>query len=228
MPSPIRAPHLLNRSEMRTRLKICGITALEDARYCAGAGVEYLGFVLYPASPRYIAPTDAAEIVSWVYGPQPVGVFVNPVPDEANAIAEAVGFALIQLSGEESVETCRALVRPVIKTFHVRPDTSPDILRRQMDAFLPHVSAFLLDTAKAGLFGGTGESFDWRVAAALCRDFPIFLAGGLHAGNVADAIEAARPFGIDLSSGIESAPGKKDFDKLAALFDALERVHPSS
>ena len=217
---------------MRTRVKICGITTLADARYCAGAGVEYLGFIQYPPSPRYISPAEAAEIIGWLYGISSVGVFVDATPAEIHAAAAKAGFTMIQLSGDESVEHCRQIDLPVIKTLHVRPDTSPDTmadeLRRQMEAFRPHVAAFLLDTAKAGLRGGTGQAFDWDVAAELSASFDLFVAGGLHAGNVREVIERVHPFGIDLSSGVEYAPGKKDIDKMADLFETLERIDASS
>ena len=212
-----------------TRLKICGITTLADARYCAGAGVDYLGFIQHPESPRYVAPQVAAEIIAWLYGPEPVGVFVNTPPDTVNAVAEATGFGIVQLSGTETVDDCRLIDAPVFKTLHVAPDTTPNELRRTMDRYLPHVSAFLLDTAKAGLWGGTGQAFDWEVAGELSIEYPLFVAGGLHAGNIAEVIARIRPFGIDLSSSVESAPGTKDFDKLADLFETFDAVKsPSS
>lgn len=213
---------------MRTRVKICGITTLADARYCAGAGVDYLGFIQYPPSPRYLSPAEAAEIIGWLYGISSVGVFVDATPAEIHAAAAMAGFTMIQLSGDESVELCRQIDLPVIKTLHVRPDTTADELRRQMEAFQPHVAAFLLDTAKAGLRGGTGQAFDWNVAAELSASFDLFVAGGLHAGNVREVIERVHPFGIDLSSGVEYAPGKKDIDKLADLFETLDGINASS
>ncbi|MDZ4699822.1 MAG: phosphoribosylanthranilate isomerase [Rhodothermales bacterium] len=213
---------------MRTRVKICGITTLADARYCAGAGVDYLGFIQHPPSPRYISPAGAAEIIGWLYGITSVGVFVDATPAEIHAAAAKAGFTMIQLSGDESVDHCRQIDLPVIKTLHVRPDTTPDALRRQMEAFQPHVSAFLLDTAKAGLRGGTGQAFDWNVAAELSASFNLFVAGGLHAGNVREVIQRVHPFGIDLSSGVEFAPGIKDFDKLADLFETLDGINASS
>ncbi|MEZ4701752.1 MAG: phosphoribosylanthranilate isomerase [Rhodothermales bacterium] len=215
-------------NDLRTRVKICGITTLADARFCAGAGVDYLGFIQYPPSPRFIPADEAAEIIAWLYGAEPVGVFVNATADEVNAACARAGFAIAQLSGQENLATCRAIDKPVIKTLHVQPDATPDALRREMDHYAPHVTAFLLDTAKAGLWGGTGQTFNWDVAAALSAEYDLFVAGGLHAGNVADVIERVRPYGIDLSSGVEYAPGKKDFDKLSELFETLERIHPSS
>jgi phosphoribosylanthranilate isomerase len=213
---------------MRTRVKICGITTLADARYCAGAGADYLGFIQYPPSPRYLSPAEAAEIIAWLYGISFVGVFVDATPAEIHAAAEKAGFTMIQLSGDETVEHCREIDLPVIKTLHVRPDTEVDDLRRQMEAFEPHVAALLLDTANAGLRGGTGQVFDWNLAAKLSDSFDLFVAGGLHAGNVREVIERVHPFGIDLSSGVEYAPGKKDIDKLADLFETLDGINASS
>lgn len=206
---------------MSTKLKICGITNLADARYCAGAGVDYLGFIQYEKSPRYIAPKNAKEIIEWLYGPQPVGVFVNADADHINTLADDIGFELVQLHGHEPTWICAEIEAPIIKAIHVEPNTTPDDLQFMMDSYVDVVDYFLLDTKKAGLWGGTGEAFNWDVAAEIAATYPFFLAGGITAENVADAITRTHPFGIDLSSSVESAPGQKDFDKLADFFDAF-------
>jgi len=204
---------------MPPKLKICGITTLEDARYCAAAGADYLGFIQYEDSPRYVAPETAREIIGWMYGPEAVGVFVNATAEVVNEVAEAAGFALVQLHGTEPPEVCARIEHPVIKALHVTPLTTAADLRALMTLYAPQVAFFLLDTSKTGLWGGTGASFDWAVAQDLARDFPLFLAGGLGTGNIAEAVRTVQPYGIDLSSSVEATPGVKDFDKLTAFFD---------
>lgn len=209
---------------MPPKLKICGLTRLEDARYCAAAGADYLGFIQYPGSPRYVPPETAKEIIGWTYGPEPVGVFVNAAPDEINRIADETGFALVQLHGDEPPEVCAQIERLVIKAIAVRPGATPESLRAAMAPYAPHVHYFLLDTHKAGLWGGTGVPFDWDAARALSDEFDFFVAGGIDAANVGEAVERLRPFGVDLSSSVESAPGVKDFDKLSDFFDAFRTL----
>lgn len=215
-----------------TRLKICGITRLEDARYAAAAGADYLGFVQHPGSPRYIDPEHARDIVEWIHGPKPVGVFVNTPADEVNRIAEKAGFDLVQLHGEEPVSEALRVERPVIKAFRVAPDTTPEALTDAMRAYEQAAAYFLLDAWSDEVYGGSGQPFDWRVASPASQgaDSPegpgvflagVFLAGGLHAGNVAEAIRTLRPFAVDVSSGLESAPGQKDFSRIDAFMDAF-------
>ncbi|QXD15765.1 phosphoribosylanthranilate isomerase [Rhodocaloribacter litoris] len=213
---------------MTTRLKICGLTNLADARYCAAAGADYLGFIQYEGSPRYVDPATAREIIGWVYGAQAVGVFVNADADTINRTAEDTGFALVQLHGEEPPEVCAAVERPVIKALHVGSATTVDDLRRLMERYAPHVAYFLLDTRSHRARGGTGERFDWDRAAPLTKDYPVFLAGGIDATNVAEAVARVAPFAVDLSSSLEAEPGRKDFDKLAAFFEAWDALARST
>lgn len=210
---------------MSVKLKICGITTLEDARYCAGAGADYLGFIQYPDSPRYIQPQHAREIIEWVYGPESVGVFVNETAENINRISLEAGFQLVQLHGTETPETCASIDLPVIKAIHVVHDASAEQLRLLMEPYRDVVQYFLLDTHHTSLWGGTGESFNWRLARDLAHEYPIFLAGGINASNVHDAILSMRPMGIDLSSSVEAEPGKKDFDKLSEFFKAFDRAN---
>lgn len=221
-----------------TRIKICGITNLADARYAAGAGADYLGFVLHPGSPRYIDAGKAAEIIEWVHGPRTVGVFVNLDPGDVNRIAEQAGFDLIQLHGDESPEECRAIDRPVIKAIRIdtgvssEPDptahsdaptlpvgSARDLLTA-IDRFRDHVDYFLFDTASES-WGGSGHPFDWSILDAVSRDIEWFLAGGLNPDNVAAAVTTHAPFAVDTSSGVESEPGKKDFDLVDAFIDRV-------
>lgn len=223
---------------MTTKLKICGITRLEDARYAAAAGADYLGFIQYPGSPRYIAPERARDIVEWIHGPQPVGVFVNAPSDVVNRTAEKAGFALVQLHGEEPVSDITDIECPVIKAFRIAPDTTPDGLYRLMRTYEDAAAYFLLDAYSDKMYGGSGRTFDWHVASlsagsARKPDEPsarpgkpgVFLAGGIHAGNVAEAIRTLRPFAVDASSGLESAPGEKDFSRIDAFMQAFRSVH---
>jgi len=205
-------------------VKICGLTNLEDARFCAGAGADFLGFIQYPKSPRYVAPEVAATIIAWVSGPESVGVFVNEEAATVNRVAELANFALVQLHGDEPPELCAQIERPVIKAFRLRPETTVDQMRRKMESYREHAAYFLLDTHHPTLWGGTGKTFDWQQARTLAADFPILLAGGLNAENVEEAVRAARPLGVDLSSSLEAYPGKKDLDTMVAFFDVVNAL----
>ena len=207
------------------KLKICGITELEDARYCAGAGADYLGFIQHEASPRYVDPKQAGEIIEWVHGPQPVGVFVNESASVVNQTAQEAGFQLVQLHGNEPPALCAEVEAPVIKAVRVVHDASSAQLRAVMEPFAEHVDYFLLDTHSTSLWGGTGESFNWRLARELSADFPLFLAGGIDAGNVEEAVRTMRPYAVDLSSSLESAPGKKDFEKMERFFETFRSLN---
>ena len=210
---------------MSTKLKVCGITDLADARYLAGEGVNYLGFIQHEDSPRYIGPEKVAEMLEWLYGPTPVGVFVNKSARFVNDAAETAGFEVVQLHGTESPETCAAIDRPVIKAIRVRHDASSDQLRALMEPYAEVVDHFLLDTHNSSTWGGTGESFNWRLARDLAGDFSIFLAGGIDADNVERAMHTMRPFAIDLSSSLESAPGEKSFEKIDAFLEAFRAAN---
>ena len=204
-----------------TKVKICGITRLHDARTAAAAGADFLGFIQHEESARYIKPDVAKEIIEWVRGPEPVGVFVNRSADEINATCARVGFTLAQLHGHESPETCAAVEVPVIKAIQVQHDASSEQVRAMVEPYLDVVDFVLLDTHHTSLWGGTGESFNWRVARDLSNDVDLFLAGGISAENVAEAVQTMRPYAVDLSSSVESEPGVKDLDKLADFFDAF-------
>lgn len=210
---------------MSTKLKVCGITDLADARYLAGEGVNYLGFIQHEDSPRYVVPSLVSDMLEWLYGPESVGVFVNKSAEEVNAVADQVGFDYVQLHGEESPETCRAIERPIIKAVRVRHDASSDQLRAIMERYEGIVEHFLLDTHNSSVWGGTGESFNWRLARELSSEYSIFLAGGIDAENVDRAVKTMRPYAIDLSSGVESAPGQKSFEKIDAFLDAFRTAN---
>jgi phosphoribosylanthranilate isomerase len=207
-----------------TRIKICGITNLADARYAAGAGADYLGFILHPGSPRFVGAEMVRDIGEWLYGPKTVGVFVNASRD---AILEAVataGFDLVQLHGDESPEDCAALDMPVIKAVHIGGNgpaaaNTADELMALAVRYENSAAYLLLDTARDGLSGGTGEAFEWAIVPDL--PLPVFVAGGLTAENVGEAIRTCHPYAVDSSSGVEEAPGRKDFELIDAFAEAV-------
>lgn len=202
-------------------LKICGITNLADARFAAAAGADYLGFIQYAGSPRYVDASAVAEIIEWVFGPRTVGVFVDADAEHINETARAAGFDLVQLHGNESVETCRAVHLPIIKAFRVTESDQLGDLRERMHAYVGVARYFLLDTHDDTRKGGTGKAFDWTLAHVLAQEFPIFLAGGINPQNATEACRVVEPYGLDVSSGLESEPGQKDYPKVKAFFAAL-------
>jgi phosphoribosylanthranilate isomerase len=204
---------------MPTRVKICGITQLEDARLAVDLGASALGFNFFRPSPRYLAPEAAREII----GQLPpfvtaVGVFADEVDGERVArVARQAGVAVIQLHGPRFPGPGRALESwPLIRAVAVRGDFKPADLARLK------ASAFLLDAFDATVPGGTGRTFDWSLAREAKPYGTIILAGGLTPENVGEAIRAVRPFAVDVASGVESAPGRKDPAKLRAFFAAVE------
>jgi phosphoribosylanthranilate isomerase len=213
--------------DKRIRTKVCGLTRLEHARFASGALADYLGFIFWPGSSRYIKPLDAKEIIEWVEGPQCVGVFVDQPIDEVNDTATIAGLDLVQLHGEESPEYCQLIDHAIIKAFRVSPDMSTDHLRYMMDPYTKVVDYFLFDTFIKGQPGGTGKTFNWEVLHGLTDDYPIFLSGGLNPDNIEQAIEVVHPFAVDLSSGLEESPGIKDFSKMEQFFEHMERINES-
>lgn len=208
----------------RTAVKICGLTNLEDARFAAGALADYLGFIFYPKSPRYIEPSRAGAIVNWIEGPETVGVFVNQPLDDVNLIARQTGIDIVQLHGTESPEYCQLVDLPVIKVFHVHPDSTLEMIMQQTKRYADDVDYLLFDTGSEKLWGGTGKTFRWSILDQLFAERPFFLSGGLHSGNIREACRQVRPFAADISSGVEKTPGIKDFDKIEDLFDELREI----
>src|SRR5512138_3169048 len=205
------------------QIKICGITNIEDAMAAADAGADALGFVFHPASPRYVTPGRAREII----GSLPpalctVGVFVNLSAPEVLQIAELCGLDFIQLHGSETREYCRRFPRErLIKALSFRSEDEFAIM-----ADYP-VRAFLVDAHDPVRFGGTGKTCDWNVAHKAAARHPLVLAGGLGTKNILAALEAVRPLAVDLSSGVESAPGKKDHEKIRAVIASVRRFGQS-
>lgn len=193
----------------QVRVKICGITRLEDALAAVDAGADALGFNFWPRSKRYCPPRTARAIVAKLPPlVSAVGVFVNQTQAVVQKTADYVGLGAIQLHGSESPAFCRAFDLPVIKSLAVSDAAS----LRQVKSF--RVSAYLLDTPSKE-FGGSGRTFDWSLLRWLDRKKLFILAGGLTPANVAEAVEAVRPYGVDVASGVESAPGIKDRRKMA-------------
>ncbi|MDD3580604.1 MAG: phosphoribosylanthranilate isomerase [Desulfobacca sp.] len=200
------------------RVKICGLTNLADARLASDLGAHALGFIFYPKSPRYIAPEAARDIIAQL---PPlvlsIGVFVNEELATVRKLSDQIGLDWVQLHGEEPPDYCQALGRNVIKVIPVKDATSLDL----MTAYQGRVRAFLLDTYKSGQKGGTGQTFDWSLAVQAKTRGPVILAGGLTPENVAAAVQAVHPTAVDVASGVEAAPGRKDPNKLRAFFKAL-------
>jgi phosphoribosylanthranilate isomerase len=199
-----------------TRVKICGITRLEDAELAASLGAWALGFILWPGSKRAVAEPVAAGIARRVRRQaELVGVFVNPTLDEVTRAVDAIGLTHIQLHGDEgpafATEAARRTGAKVIKAAPVASAADLQALERFRTDF------HLLDTAVEGVRGGSGRSWDWSLAAQRRSKVPAILSGGLTAENVADGIAAVRPYAVDVASGVEASPGVKDPAKLEAF-----------
>jgi phosphoribosylanthranilate isomerase len=187
-----------------TRVKICGITNLEDALAASEAGADLLGFNFYARSPRHLSPDEARGIVERLpEGVEAVGVFVNEPAEHVRRLIDDAGLRWAQLHGDEPPETCRALDGRAIKALRIRATDDPESALRAIEAYGGAVAGFLLDTHHPALWGGTGETFDWAVAQRAAEVAPVILSGGLNPENVAAAARIARPYGLDVSSGVE-------------------------
>jgi len=213
-----------------TKVKICGIMEAEHALAAANAGADFIGMVFAP-SRRQISPEAGQEIVSALrrlsHRPLVVGVFVNMPAQEVNRLATSCQLDRVQLSGDESWEYCKEIDSPIIKTVHI--SRTEDIERT-----LNHLSlgyevlgsdgfTCLLDSKVEGAYGGTGQTFDWKLAQQVSRRFPVIIAGGLNPENVAQAIKTAKPWGVDVSSGVE-LKGSKDTARINAFTLAVRRA----
>ncbi len=204
-------------------IKICGITNLEDALTAANAGATHLGFI-FADSPRQIQPKIAAEIISKLPASvKKVGVFVDEEIGKVNTIVRDCTLDLVQLHGNEAPEYCQKMIVPVIKAFRIKDKNSLDQLKDYEDC----VQYFLLDTFAPDKAGGTGKTFDWELAleAKKLTSKPIILSGGLTVDNIELALHKVSPFGVDINSGIELSPGKKDQNKLKKIIELI-RQHP--
>jgi phosphoribosylanthranilate isomerase len=204
------------------RVKICGITNAADALAAVEAGANLLGFNFYVKSPRHISEAEAATIRRQLPKKvEAVGIFVNTASAEVGALCNSLKLNAAQLHGDESPEEVSELANrvPVIKAFRVEPDFPIKTLDEYSAAF-----AFLFDAAHTGQYGGTGRTTDWDVARRAAKDHRIILAGGLKVENVAAAVRIVRPYGIDVASGVESKPGKKDHGRLREFIQEVRRA----
>ncbi len=202
-----------------TKVKICGITNYEDAVAAMEMGADLLGFNFYPKSPRYVPPEQAAGIITRLPAFIDVaGVFVNSTLEEIRAVASQCQLDWIQLHGDETAELCRWLAYDSVKTMKaLRVRNAEDL--QQVDSFL--TDAILLDAYTSDLYGGTGQTFDWNIVGHIGRR--VFLAGGVNPTNAAAAVELG-VYGIDVCSGVEAEPGKKDHQKMKSLFDSIRHL----
>ena len=196
----------------QVKVKICGMTQLKDAAFAVEQGADAVGFIFYNKSPRSVTMKTARDIILKLPPlVDTVGVFVNESVDQINKVANYCGLDLVQLHGEESPAFCRKIQRRVIKAFRIKDLQSV----KQLEKY--SVSGYLLDTFSDNLHGGTGKIFDWNLALPAKKIGPVILAGGLTARNILQAIRQARPYGVDVCSGVEKLPGVKDPEKVRAF-----------
>lgn len=201
------------------KVKICGITRIEDALCAVESGAWAIGFIFYKKSPRYIEPLKVKEINNLI--PEyirKIGVFVNSSLEEMLKVAEISGINTFQLHGEESPEICLNLPKEVIKAF--RPENESDL--QQIEKY--KTNTFLIDAKVSGAYGGTGKTSDWKLAKQAKEYGNIILAGGINSENIIRAIKEVQPFAIDLSSSVEISPGIKDHSKIKEIFNLIKEI----
>lgn len=205
------------------KVKVCGITNAEDARAAVEAGADALGFIFYKQSPRYVVPAVASRIIAEL---PPlivtVGVFVNEGMATVRSIMDTCGLAMAQLHGDENASYCHELSRPSMKALRLKDRGSLLALAEYQGR--GGVRGFVLDTFSELAYGGTGQVTDWALAADVAKSARVLLAGGLTPDNVTEAIRTVHPYGVDVNSGVESAPGKKDPAKVRAFLEAVRVV----
>jgi phosphoribosylanthranilate isomerase len=207
-----------------TIIKICGIKTLKDALAAIESGADYLGFNFYPKSVRFIEKSVCAEITSVLKHEHPhikfVGVFVNLPVGEVKDILQTCSLDLAQLHGDETPETFAQLAPHAFRAFRGIPESNAGYERNE-------APAMLIDAAVKGVYGGSGVTADWTAAAELAKKYPLLLAGGLTPENVADSVKQVNPWGVDVASGVESAPGEKDAGKMKAFVKAILDIRDS-
>ena len=207
-------------SKPQVRVKICGMTQLQDVMLAVEQGADAVGFIFYSKSPRSVTMKEARDMIAQLPPfVETVGVFVDETADKVNKTAESCGLDLVQLHGDESPTYCRKIRRRVIKAFRVKDLQSIKLLEKYP------VSGFLLDTFSEEAHGGTGKVFDWNLVHPAKKIGPVILAGGLTPRNIRQAINQVRPYGVDVCSGVEKEPGIKDPDKVR---DFLKNIRSGS
>ena len=206
---------------LRTRIKVCGITGQEDARAAVAAGADGLGFIFVEQSPRMVDP----DMVRAITGELPpfvdsIGVFRDEAMEVVEEIIHYCRLSLVQLHGAESPEYCRTVSCPAIKSFAIHPGSQSE----ELAVYSEVVSGFLLDTYHKEMAGGTGMVFDWKLVEQIQPPGPVILAGGLNPENVGEAIRQVKPFAVDVNSGVEYQPGRKDTDKLKSFADEVRKA----
>lgn len=211
-----------------TKIKICGIKTLNDALAAIEAGADYLGFNFYPKSVRFIEKSACAEITSVLKREHPqiklVGVFVNSTVDEIKDILQTCHLDLAQLHGDETPEMLSALNGKAFKAIRLSSSESvaPSVFVRESATESVYNPVLLIDASVKGVYGGSGITADWTAAAELAKKYPLLLAGGLTPENVAEAVSRVKPWGVDVASGVESAPGEKDAGKMSAFVKTVK------
>ena len=201
-----------------TKIKVCGIKTLQDARAAVEAGANYLGFNFYPRSVRFIEKQTCAEIISVLKKEHPhimlIGVFVNSSVEEVKDMLDACSLDLAQLHGDETPEIFAQLAPRAFRAFRGVPESITGFESGT-------VPAFLVDASVKDAYGGTGVTADWDAVAELAKKYPLLLAGGLTPANVAEAVGRVKPWGVDVASGVEAAPGQKDVEKMVEFVKAV-------
>jgi phosphoribosylanthranilate isomerase len=213
-----------------TRVKICGVTDVSYAKAIAEAGADLIGVVFAP-SPRQVTPEKAGEIASAAkkFGLAVVGVFVNTPPAEVNALTTTCGLDWVQFSGDEDMDCCRQVRQQLIRAIHIASDWDEERLLIHLESqqtklrYQSHV--YLLDTHVEEKYGGTGKSFSWKIARRAAAKYPVIIAGGLKPENVGKVVAELKPWGVDVSSGVESG-GVKDIEKIRAFVKAAKGLKP--
>ena len=213
-----------------TKVKICGLSQVEHALAATEAGADFLGLV-FARSRRQVSPEHALPLVTAVHNLNPhpalVGVFANAAIEEVNRIADYCHLDWVQLSGDESGHYCRQIKRPIIKVIHVTESKTTTQIVAEIETVyklnLKHDLICMLDTAAGNVYGGTGETFDWRLAEQIATSFPVIIAGGLTPENVGKLVQQVKPWGVDVSTGVET-DGQKDIAKIREFLRTVRQA----